>query len=518
MPQKIEKKIINVLLIEDDDGDALLLSEDLRHDNRYQYNIEHVTRLSKALSALKEQNFDIVLSDLSLPDSHGIETVHTLQKSTSVPVIILTGREDELIADQAIEEGIQDYIVKNNLESYDVANAINYAIQRNKINQSIRQANHMKSEFLANMSHEIRTPLNGIIGAADLLQKTTVTDAQRKYVDIILQSGETLLALINDILDLSKIEAGEMHLRPEPVFMQDIIESIISPFVSKTAEKKIKIQTVYEGNVPEQIEVDPIRLRQILTNLVGNAVKFVEKGYIKIIVEQRKKVDEITTLRFTVEDTGIGIAADKLDSIFDKFSQADASTTKKYGGTGLGLAICLRLVQLMNGTMGVRSELGEGSKFWFEISAPVIETSAKISGKEVSSVSTVDLSGKSILLVENEIVNRMVATDMLEGFGCKVSIVENGQEAFEEISKNNNKYDAIIMDCMMPVMDGFAATRAIRQHEKSVGGHQIIIAMTANAMAGEKEKCIEAGMDEYLSKPVKEETLRNTLLKHLSSY
>ena len=378
-------------------------------------------------------------------------------------------------------------------------------------------ANKMKSEFLANMSHEIRTPLNGIIGTGDLLKKTKVTLAQKKYLDIIIRSGDTLLSLINDILDLSKIEAGEILINPEPVAIKRQIFDLKSSFMPKTQSANIELRTVYEGDIPDYVLIDPVRFNQIMINLLGNSVKFVAQGYIEIHVQGRVQGEGEVALRISVEDTGTGISPEKLDVIFDKFVQADASTTKKYGGTGLGLAITKRLVDLMGGEIGVESEVNKGTTFWFEITVPIVEdlslsdmdahTSALDEGKQSEHASENNKLNARILLVEDDPVNQMVATALLEDMGCRIDLAENGQQALDMLGDGTQRYDAILMDCMMPVMDGYEAAKEIRCNEEGQKERQTIIALTANAMANEREKCFEAGMDDYLSKPVKGETL-----------
>ena len=398
-----------------------------------------------------------------------------------------------------------------------------YMDELEKAKEDALYANMMKSEFLANMSHEIRTPLNGVIGAADLMKKTKVSPTQKKYLDVIMGSGDTLLALINDILDLSKIEAGEIEINPEPVSIRRLIKDSLRSVTPRAKDKNITLKESYADNVPEYVLADVIRLSQIMINLLGNAVKFVSEGYVAVSVEAEEEEDNLVTLIVSVEDTGIGIPEDKLDIIFDKFSQADATTTKKYGGTGLGLAITQRLVELMGGTIGVKSEVGKGATFRFEITVPVLEAAETSYGSETAletQTDDVQAAGQKlnarILLVENEIVNQMVATDMLEGLGCTVDLAENGQEAVDKLFAKGAAYDIVLMDCMMPVMDGFEATQEIRRREKKTKKHRIIIAMTANAMAGEKDKCFEIGMDDYLSKPVKEETLYAKLAEYLT--
>ncbi len=530
--------------------------------------------------------------------------------------------------------------------------------------EEAQRANVMKSEFLANMSHEIRTPLNGMIGAAQLLRKTHITEEQGKYLNMVSTAGDTLLELISDILDLSKIEAGELNIISETVEIRKLIHEAVLSIAPRAGEKGIDLVVKYSGEVPYQVTGDEGRLRQVMINLLGNAVKFVEQGFIEVLVHGKGIDNNRAKICIGVKDSGIGIPEDKLKTIFEKFAQADATTTKKYGGTGLGLAITQRLVELMGGELGVDSELGVGSEFRFEIEYPVeqlenaeafsIEPSLveglkvlviddsevsidlmsslldelnisyetcsapengldilldaesngqpfgmviidynmpEVNGLELAqkirecseldgikiilttlytkldvdnlfdesiinndccdtyllkpigmetlqkaffdtlSNEKADLSAetepdnsisgeftdKYILLVENELVNQMVATDMLEAMGCHVDLAENGQEALDKLESNKGKYDVVLMDCMMPIMDGYEATLEIRKREEERDNeHQIIVAMTANAMAGEKDKCFEVGMDDYLSKPVKEEALYVKLKEFMS--
>lgn len=392
------------------------------------------------------------------------------------------------------------------------------------------RANMMKSEFLANMSHEIRTPLNGIIGAADLLKKTAISGEQQKYLQVITGSGDNLLALINDILDLSKIEAGELNLNPEPLDIRELIEHVVSSISPRAISKNIELIVNFEGNIPASVLADPVRLNQIMINLLGNAVKFVESGFIAVHIVEKNSHNNLITLRITVEDSGIGIPSDKLEKIFEKFEQADSTTTKKYGGTGLGLAITKRLVELMQGIIGVQSEEGVGTSFWFEVIIPVLEwehmnntqDQAGSNPKETSLGISEDAEedmvlNAYILLVENELVNQMVATDMLEGMGCRVELAENGVEALDMMADTANSYDIVLMDCMMPLMDGFDATLEQRKREDNdiTLKKQTIIAMTANAMSDEKGRCFDVGMDDYLSKPVKARALYNKIKEYL---
>jgi len=386
-----------------------------------------------------------------------------------------------------------------------------------------RQAHKLvqaKSEFLAKMSHEIRTPLNGVIAAADLMAATQLNDEQHELLDTLRLSAKTLLGIINDILDFSKIEAGRMVLETLPFTPTVLVEEVVSIMAPAAHSKGLTVRTELSSSLPHSVAGDPLRLRQILLNFVGNAIKFTACGEVVIRAMRLKKGEgQSAWLRFEVQDTGVGIPPEKQAGIFDAFTQADSSVTRQYGGTGLGLAICKRLVELMGGQIGVYSQPGQGSCFWFEVPLPVIqenapeETTAQPSG---SALNSHELDGVRVLLVEDNPVNQKVAIRMLQKLGCVVELAENGQQALEKLERAS--YDIVLMDMQMPVMDGLTATRLLRQREQQTSHHQVVIALTANAMQTDRELCLEAGMDDYLSKPLTLDALQVMLLRWVAQH
>ncbi len=397
-------------------------------------------------------------------------------------------------------------------------------------------ANHAKSRFLANMSHELRTPMNGVLGMIEVLAQTSLTQRQRQVVHIAQRSGETLLTLINDLLDLSKIEAGKLELACLDFSLPKLLEEVLEIFAESAARKQLHLTSVVEADVPQLLHGDPMRLRQVLTNLIGNALKFTEKGEVTLRVQrstfnvQRQENPSSTlnvepgalNLYFSVRDTGIGISSDAQAHIFEAFSQADESTTRKYGGTGLGLSITRQLVSLMHGETGVTSATGQGSIFWFtaRFEPPrqsVANDEKQLVNTSLRSEETLDDSSSwpvEVLLAEDNPINQQVIRRLLETFDCRVSVVANGQQALDALERK--AYALILLDCQMPEMDGFMTTREIRRQEALANTeHKLIIALTANAMAGDRERCLAAGMDDYLSKPFTRTQLAALLFRWL---
>lgn len=562
---------LKILLIEDDEDDFVMTRDMLGEVERQSYDLKWISDFGEGLDALASEEFAVCLIDYRLGERTGLEfLLEAIANGCQSPLILLTGLFSHEVDSEAMKSGAADYLVKQQMTPLLLDRAIHHAIERKQAEEELRSlnetlarqnktmaesrrkafehmaqaeeakseterinkelevsidranmmaeealtANRAKSEFLANMSHEIRTPLNAVIGFTDLLALEQLTDEQNSYVEIVCEAGKSLLALINDILDFSKIEAGKLQPELSYCSLREFLDNIESLMRPNAKTKGLEFEIITSINLPKMIFTDATRLRQCLINLLSNAFKFTENGYVflKISTENNAGKDWI---RFDVEDSGIGIAPEKLGLIFESFSQADGSTTRKYGGTGLGLAITRSLSRLLGGGVTVKSTVGQGSVFTIVVPAGLdvkleetLETRPAQTQPKVSSRQK--YSGR-VLVAEDNISNQKLTKVLLEKMGFEVVICGNGEEAVKKACSET--FDIILMDMQMPVMNGYKAATVLRH--KSITTP--IIAVTANAMKGDANKCIDAGCDNYLAKPIHYDALHDIIGKYLYS-
>ncbi len=464
---------------------------------------------------------DIILLDVMMPGMDGFSLCRELKQNkrfSDIPVIFLTSLSQQEDIVEGFNAGGSDYIVKPFNRQELLARVRNHIrlhdmlMENKRLTRLSEDASRSKTEFLASMSHEIRTPLNSIIGMAEVLSETPLSREQQQFVSIFRSAGESLLEIINDILDLSKIEAGQTELEAIDFHLSSLLDSVVSILSVRAAEQNTRISTYLAPTVPDAISGDPTRLRQILINLLGNSLKFTENGSVDISVQ----TDSTDTLLFSVEDDGIGIPPDKQKLIFESFTQADSLTTRKYGGTGLGLTICQKLVTMMGGKIWLESTADLGSTFFFTYPfQKAVNSPLPAAEKHNPPISCELLPTARILLVDDNEDNRNLLCLYLRNTPFLIDTAQNGLEAVEAFCRNS--YDLVFMDIEMPTMDGYEATRKIRRWENSEQQSATpIIALTAHAFVRFRNKCLEVGCSDYLTKPVRKNTLLQTIHTHLN--
>ncbi len=475
-------------------------------------------------SAAQQKN--IMNSLLTIKKPFTYETVNYTKEgdkywalTTITPILGNDGEAERFItieSDISLRKKIEEELLEaNKITEQSLAKVNKTLDELTMAKKELEVSMKVKGQFMANMSHEIRTPMNAVIGFTDLLLKTPLNPEQKQYVDAVKISGKNLLTIINDILDFSKIESGKLELEQIKFNLSSVVLTVTELMLPKSNEKNIRLSSKIDPNIPDNLIGDPTRLNQILLNLVGNAIKFTNQGEIKIVIELQSGSDETVDLKFSIIDTGIGIPKDKLPALFKEFNQVSNETTRKYGGTGLGLAIVKQLVELMKGTVSVQSEVNKGSEFTFSIPLKRNTGSESENKKTEEYYETGDLEGVRVLLVEDNILNQMLAKKVLTDWKLKVEVAENGLIGIEKLKQMD--FDVILMDIQMPEMDGYTATLTIRKLS-SPKSNTPIIAMTAHALSGEAEKCIKAGMNDYISKPFEQKMLYSKIYSVLKKH
>ncbi len=501
------------ILIVDDNENNLFVYHSLLE--AYEFDVHEALSGEIAIDIAQNQDLFLILMDVEMPGMNGFETAIRLlddPNTSHIPIIFITASKNEEYEMKSYACGAADFFMKP-IQQEKLQSKISIFLSLHNTQKQLEvekekalDAVKAKGEFLANMSHEIRTPMNGIIGTVDLLLDGETTSEQDELLHMASHSGYSLLTIINDILDLSKLEAGMINIEDIEVNLPHIIKDAVSLMEVKANEQGIDLKAQYEDKNIFHMG-DSTRIRQILLNLMSNAIKFTEKGWVEIKLECEPVDEHLHNVTFKVTDTGIGIPADKLNSIFESFMQADVSTTRKFGGTGLGMTISRSLAGLMNGELSVESEVEKGTCFTFKL--PMKVSTNKIHNKKELRKQLARQYNKKVLLAEDNKINTVIIVKVLKKMGLEVDVAVNGEIA---VDMYNDQYDIVLMDMQMPVMDGVEATQQIIES----GGKAPIIALTANAMKEHVDICLKAGMKGLIPKPFKQEELVKVLDEHLT--
>lgn len=509
-------KVTRVLLVEDSVTDAVLAKTYLENATTGgPFHLAHATNLDDAILQCAKR-FDVVLLDLGLPDSEGIKGVARLRSVSEAAIIVLSGLRDEALALEAVREGAQDYLNKEDIDSRLLPRAISYAIERHAMATALELAKEKaeiaskaKSDFLAVMSHEFRTPMNGLLGCLNLIGDHELPSEIKELLQTVESCARGQLMLINDILDLSQIESGKADISYDETNLQELIVSVVDAMRLAAEAKGIELSFEMANGLNYTVQTDERRLRQILFNLIGNALKFTDSGTIKVRVD---RVDE-EHLRFEVSDTGIGVPADKQAYIFDEFTQVDSSRNRRFNGTGLGLAICKQLVYSLGGEISVQSEEGQGSSFTFTIrsrSNPTKTAAAVSAMDDPSARGFGELYPLSILVVDDSPAFRALIEKTFLELGYRVDLASSGVVAIEMAQAR--RYDLILMDLSLPGLDGFEATREIRSLYERKGHSVRIVGITVFETPEMRERCREAGLPDLLSKPCSKKDIEKAIV------